>query len=97
MLATRLTRASRSALFERTRNGDQTPPWSCTPVGIRQKIFRRGRQGSVETGHLEDVVPPAFGPFLSCTALQTATASIRAIQWSASSCPEANAAITSNT
>ena len=45
-----------------------------------------------ETLAFWNVVPPAFGP-----SLHTATDSTRAIQWSASSCPEANAEITSNT
>jgi hypothetical protein len=67
----------------------------------------KGRQGSWSRRDMLNVVPPAFGAFSPltrtthtnglCALPHTTTASIRAIQWSASSCPEAKAEITSNT
>src|SRR5258706_13892913 len=77
---------------------DLRPPVSalqapCTPIGIRQLTLKKRADKEIgETLAFWNVVPPAFGP-----SLHTATASTQAIQWSASSCPEANAEITSNT
>ena len=89
-----LTRASRST-FEGKPGTGVEPALPCTPAGIRQPTSEGADKTTGETQHFSRCSPfPHSAPSFS---FYNSTASIRAIERSASSCPEANAEITSNT
>ena len=89
-----LTRASQST-FEGKPGTGVEPALPCTPAGIRQPTSEEADKTTGETQHFSRCSPfrhsaPSFSSY-------SLTVSIRATQWSASSLPEANAEITSNT
>jgi hypothetical protein len=75
------------------RERESNPLCHVLPLAFASQNPKRPTRGLERPIHLPDVVPSGFGSFV----FHTSTASIRAIQWSGSSWPEANAAITSNT
>ena len=74
-------RHSPATTKEPTKDEETETFFRCSPSGIRPRFSKRAQP----TG------------WQAVRVTQMTTASIRATQWSASSCPEANAEITSNT